>query len=135
MIQRFLSNKYNLIGLYTLTGVIIIFLFETAGMTFAQMFLAYLVIYMSQFISYLYGMSRGVMQTTMKRPDFIKELDKINELLTNDDKMNEIKNNSQRDSNCGKCNRNDGTCGCGKVKNCTLDKCVHPTCNTDETSK
>ena len=58
-----------------------------------------------------------------------KELDKLNELLKND------MNDSKLDSNCGKCNRNDGTCGCGKVKDCTLDKCVHPTCNTDETSK
>ena len=129
MIKDFLSSKWNLYGVYALTYLLIGFLFETTQMTFSQMFLAFFLMFAGNLVTYIYGMGRGMMFSAMSRPNFIKELDKLNELMKND--MNE----SKLDSNCGKCNRNDGTCGCGKVKDCTLDKCVHPTCNTDETSK
>ena len=129
MIQDFLSNKWNLYGVYALTYLMIGFLFEVTQMTFAQMFLAFVLMMVGNLVTYIYGIGRGMMLSAMSRPKFIQELDKLNELMKND-----INDNN---SNCGKCNRKDGkTCRSSKaLKDCKLDKCVHPTCNTDETSK
>ena len=119
MIQNFLSNKWNLWGLYAISFLMMGFVFEVVSMTFAQMFLVFVLIQVCNFASYLYGMSKGVMFTTMKRPNFIKELDKLNEMIRKE-------NDTTSKSKCGKCNRNDGTCGCRKktkTKGCSSGGC------------
>jgi hypothetical protein len=85
------------------------YMLETMGFTLSQLFLAYILMYIGNFAAYLYGMSRGVMFATTKRPNFIKELDKINELMREE-------NNTTSKPKCTKCSRKDGTCGCGRGK-------------------
>lgn len=86
MIQQFLSNKWNLIGLSAISYFIIGYMFKIMGFTLAQLFLAYVLMYIGNFAAYLYGMNRGVMITTIRRPNFIKELDKLNEMIRKDNK-------------------------------------------------
>ena len=115
MIHNFLSNKWNLYGVYAITYLLIGFIFEVTHMTFIQMFIAFFLIILGNFVTYVYGMSRGVMIVTTTRPKFIKELDKINELVREE-------NNDTSKPKCTKCSRKDGTCGCGKGKKIKKDK-------------
>ena len=116
---KFLSNKWNLIGMFMLSYFLIGYMFELMGMSFGNIVIVFAFMYVGNFASYLYGMSKGVMFTTMKRPNFIKELDKLNEMIRKE-------NDTTSKSKCGKCNRNDGTCGCRKktkTKGCSSGGC------------
>ena len=106
IITKFLSNKWNLFGLSALSYFIIGYMLETMGFTLSQMFMAYVLMYIGNFASYLYGMSKGIIQVTSKRPNFIKELDKMNEMIR---KGENDKKNSKRK---GKCKNH--KCGCNE---------------------
>ena len=62
---------------------------EMNGFTFSQVCMSFVAIAIGNLSAYLYGMSKGIIQTTMERPQFIQELDKINKILTSEE-MNEI---------------------------------------------
>lgn len=110
MIQQFLSNKWNLYGVYAVTYLIIGYLFEVTQMTFAQMFLAFCLMLVGNLCTYIYGIGRGMMLSAMSRPNFIKELDKINELMR---EQNNTTSNKKRKSSKKK-----KGCGSGGCKNC-----------------
>tara|TARA_Y100000593_G_scaffold8514_1_gene15674 strand:- start:1610 stop:1930 length:321 start_codon:yes stop_codon:yes gene_type:complete len=80
-ITKFLSNKWNIYGLWAGSYLFMGYMFNRLDMTTSQILLAYFIMYISSFAAYLYGMSKGVMITTIKRPNFIKELDKLNEMI------------------------------------------------------
>ena len=110
MIQQFLSNKWNLYGVYALTYLLIGFLFEVTQMTFAQMFLAFVLMGVGNLVTYIYGMGQGIVLTTSKRPMFIKELDKMNEIIREEN--NKASNKKRKPSKKKK------GCGSGGCKNC-----------------
>lgn len=118
MIQNFLSNKWNLWGLYAISFLMMGFVFEVVSMTFAQMFLVFVLIQVCNFASYLYGMSRGIVFTTSKRPSFIKELDKINELLTSDEIKEMIRKDNKKASKSKRNSSKRKGCGSGGCKKC-----------------
>ena len=114
MLTKFLSNKTNLWALLVLTYFIVGYVCIAVGLTKPQLFLVYMVIGVANGVTYLFGYSRGIIFTTMKRPKFIQELDKLNELL-------------KKQHSCNKCGRLDGTCGCIKQnKKCDGGKCHTP---------
>ena len=78
--------------------------------TFSQIFLSFVVMAVGNFVSYLYGMNKGIIFTTYKRPNFIKELDKINEMIREEDNKA-----SNKKSNPSKKKKG---CGSGGCKNC-----------------
>lgn len=111
MINNFLSNKKNLWALVVLTYFIVGYVCISLGLTKIQLFLIYMVIGVSNGVTYLFGYSRGIIFTTQNRPKFVQELDKLNKLIKK----------QRRDNSCKQCNRNDGTCGCVK-QNTNCDK-------------
>tara|TARA_R100001443_G_scaffold103373_1_gene111742 strand:+ start:1225 stop:1557 length:333 start_codon:yes stop_codon:yes gene_type:complete len=110
MLTKFLSNKWNLFGLQASSYFIIGYLMQTMGITMEQMVLVYLLIGVGNFASYLYGMSYGIVLTTSKRPNFIQELDKINEMIREE---NNTTSNKKR-----KPSKKKKGCGSGGCKNC-----------------
>ena len=111
MIQQFLSNKWNLYGVYALTYLMIGFLFEVTQMTFAQMFLAFVMMGIGNLVTYIYGIGRGMMLSAMSRPKFIQELDKLNELMRKE-------NNTTSNKKCNKKKTKGKGCSSGGCKNC-----------------
>ena len=114
MMTKFLSNKMNLIGLQAISYFIIGYLMQTIGITMAQMILVYLLISIGNFASYPYGMSYGIVFTTSKRPNFIQELDKLNEMIRKDNKKrfdSSLKEPTKK-------KRKKKGCGSGGCKNC-----------------
>jgi hypothetical protein len=113
MINNFLSNKWNLIGLSAISYFIIGYMFKIMGFTLGQLFLAYVLMYIGNFAAYLYGMSKGIVFATTTRPKFIQELDKINELMreenntTSNKKCKKKTKKSNKDKGCssGGCNK------------------------------
>ena len=121
MTIKFLSNKRNLYGLLCLSYFLMGYMCTTMGLTITQLIFVCAVMGLGNFAQYLLGYSQGIVFTTSNRPQFIKELDKINELIRKENK----KTSKTKKKKCVKCNRNDGTCGCanggcssGGCKNC-----------------
>ena len=114
MMTKFLSNKWNLFGLQAISYFIIGYLMQIMGITMAQMVLVYLLIGVGNFASYLYGMSYGIVLTTSKRPNFVQELDKINEMIRKENKK-KFKASLKEPTNK---KRKKKGCGSGGCKNC-----------------
>ena len=111
MIQQFLSNKWNLYGVYAMTYLMIGFLFEVTQMTFAQMFLAFVMMGIGNLVTYIYGIGRGMMLSAMSRPRFIQELDKLNELMKKE-------NNTTSNKKCNKKKTKGDGCSSGGCNKC-----------------
>ena len=113
MMIKFLSNKWNLFGLCALSYTMIGLIMEMNGFTFSQVCMSFVAIAIGNLSAYLYGMSKGIIQTTMERPQFIQELDKINEMIRKDNKkafnssLKEPTNKKRKKKGCGsgKCNK------------------------------
>ncbi len=121
MINNFLTNKNNLWALIVLSYFLVGYVCISLGLTKMQLFILYMVISVSNGVTYLFGYKRGIIFTTQNRPKFIQELDKLNELITK----------QRQENSCKRCNRFDGTCGCIKENtNCNSGLCDIP--NDDE---
>ena len=108
IISEFLSSKWNLWGICALCYLLIGFVLESVGMSFAQLFLIFFLMAIVNGMVYIYGIGRGMMLSAMSRPKFIQELDKLNELMRRENKKASNK----------KCNKKKT-----KSKGCSSDGC------------
>ena len=108
--SKFLSNKWNLWGVYALCYILIGYMLELIGMTFTEMFIAYFFMAVANTMTYIYGVGRGMMLSAMNRPEFIRELDKMNEIVRKEDKRASNKKRKSSKKKKG--------CGSGGCKNC-----------------
>ena len=66
MIQRFLSNKWNLTGLLSLCVILLCMLFNDSTFTIQERVLTSVVILAMCFLCYLFGLYRGILFELMK---------------------------------------------------------------------
>ena len=66
MIQRFLSNKWNLMGLISLCVVLLCMLFNDSTFTIQERVLTSVIIFAMCFLCYLFGLYRGILHELMK---------------------------------------------------------------------
>ena len=107
---NFLSNKRNLYGLLCLSYFLMGYMCTTIGLTITQLIFVCAVMGLGNFAQYLLGYSQGIVFTTSQRPQFIQELEKINELMRKENK--EASNKKRKSSKKKK------GCGSGGCKNC-----------------
>ena len=80
-INQFLSKKSNILGIFLMSYLFIGYMFDMLGVSFNNMLILFVFMYIGNFASYLWGMSKGVMYATTQRPNFIQELEKMNEMI------------------------------------------------------
>ena len=110
-ITKWLSSKWNLIGMFMLSYFVIGYIFEIIGVSFNNMIVIFVFMYIGNFASYLWGMSKGIMYATTQRPNFIQELEKMNEMI-----REETRSTSNRKRT--KSSKKKKGCGSGGCKNC-----------------
>ena len=89
--------------LLCLSYLIIGYFGSTMGLTITQLFIVCMVIGVGNFASYLFGYEKGIQFALTKRPNFIKELDKLNELVRKDNKSNTKRPKCKKGKKCKKC--------------------------------
>ena len=80
-----LSNKYNLIGIYALCSFCMGVILYKNNLTFTELLIVYLLTSVCSFVVYLIGISRGMIIYSLQR----KELDSLLEKLTRDDEKDD----------------------------------------------
>ena len=100
---KFLSSKRNLYGLLCLSYFLMGYVCTSIGLTTTQLIFVCAVMGMGNFAQYLLGYSQGIVFTTSQRPQFIQELEKINELMRKENKeaSNKKRNPSKKKKGCG----------------------------------
>ena len=103
MMVTFLSNRRNLYGLLCLSYFIVGYLCTSIGLTYAQLTIVCIVMGVGNYAQWLLGYEQGIKFTTSKRPNFIMELDKLNELVRKENKKtsNKKRNSSKKKKGCG----------------------------------
>jgi len=103
MLTRFLSNVRNLYGLLCLSYFFVGYVCSTAGLSISQLIFVCALIGIGNFAQYLLGYKNGIIMTTAKRPNFVMELDKINEMIREENKTtsNKKRNPSKKKKGCG----------------------------------
>ena len=76
-----------------LSYFIVGYLCTTVGLTITQLILMCAVIGMGNYAQYLLGYERGIVFTTQKRPKFVMELDKLNEIIEEENNRKSKRNN------------------------------------------
>ena len=103
MIVDFFTNRMNLYVLLCLSYLIIGYLCSAAGLTTTQLTIVCFVIGIGNGVSYLFGYEKGIQFALTKRPNFVKELDKLNELTRKDNKSNTKGSSKCKSNKCKKC--------------------------------
>ena len=110
-INQFLSNKWNILGIFLMSYFFIGCLLEVFGVSIRNIFILFIFMYMGNFASYLWGMSKGIIYMTTQRPNFIKELEKMNEMIREETRSTSNKKRT-------KSSKKKKGCGSGGCKNC-----------------
>tara|TARA_R100001591_G_scaffold50130_1_gene60526 strand:+ start:49 stop:390 length:342 start_codon:yes stop_codon:yes gene_type:complete len=106
-ITKWLSSKWNLLGMFMLSYFVIGYIFDIVGVSFNNMIVLFVFMYIGNFASYLWGMSKGIMYATTQRPNFIQELEKMNEMIR-----------EENTSTSKKCKKKAKKCSSDRCKNC-----------------
>ena len=110
-INQFLSKKSNILGIFLMSYLFIGYMFDMLGVSFNNMLILFVFMYIGNFASYLWGMSKGVMYATTQRPNFIQELEKMNEMIREETRDTSNKKRT-------KSSKKKKGCGSGGCKNC-----------------
>ena len=110
-INQFLSNKWNILGIFLMSYFFIGCLLEVLDVSIRNIFILFIFMYIGNFASYLWGMSKGIMFATTQRPNFIKVLEKMNEMIREETRSTSNKKRT-------KSSKKKKGCGSGGCKNC-----------------
>ncbi len=82
---NWLSNKWNLIGMYTLCSFCMGYILYNNGLTFIELLVIYLLMSVCTFAVYVLGVSRGMIIYSLQRREIDMMLKKIMKVKEDDD--------------------------------------------------
>ncbi len=85
---NWLSNKWNLFGIYALCSVLIGHILYSKGLTFTELLLVYILMSVCTLVIYIWGVGRGMYLSTLMRHEIDGFLEGLREGIKKNKKKN-----------------------------------------------